>query len=709
MDERIDEEPTDTDALLIKLKGWCREDLDKSSEWREEARDDFGMTAGCQWSEEDKSKLNEANRPVITMNRIDPIVDSVSGSEVSNRQEVQYIPREQGDVKKNEILTSAAQWFRDECDAEDEESDAFRDTIICGMGWTETRLDYDDNPDGEPRIERVDPLEMVWDTTAKKRNLKDMRRVFHIKRDIPIEEARSLCPGDPDQPFEDADYNASWVDNEDGKPANHNDRNEYDGEGDSKTSTGDKRVTLVRAQWWEREAFWRVQDPTNPQNILEMDEDEYRDLSAKAKALAKISPDMPPLKGVQSQRRVFKQAYIGNVLLEIGDAPCKGHFSFNCITGKRDRNNNTWYGLVRGMKDPQRWSNKWLSQLLHILNTSAKGGIMAEKGAFEDDKQAEKSWAKNDTITWAKNGALAANKIQPKPQVPAPQGFFQLTDFAIDAIRQTSGVNVETLGMREATQAASLEYQRRQSAMTILQPLFDSLRRYRKMQGRQMLYLIQNYLSDGRLIKIVGDEGAQYVPLIRQGANEYDIIVDDAPSSPNQKEAVWAMLTQLLPVFGKMLPPQTTLALLKYSPLPSAAQDEIKKSIDSQQQQPDPDLVKMEQELAMKNKAADADIANKDKLANKEIEIMTRKANTDAMLKMRQQQADAFSNASNNVTRGPDDQLIQQGPDNSAIMGQLFMNILDKLEQMNAPRMIIKDQNGEPIGLGPMPQQGAMN
>lgn len=707
MDERVkgDEQPTDTDGLFSKLKGWCREDLDNSSDWRTEAREDFGMTAGAQWSEEDKSKLREANRPIITMNRIDPIVDSVSGSEVSNRQEVQYIPREQGDVQKNEVLTSAAQWFRDECDAEDEESDAFRDTIICGMGWTETRLDYDDNPDGEPKIERVDPLEMVWDTTAKKRNLKDMRRVFHIKRDVPIDEARALCPGDPDQPFEDADYNATWVDQDDGKEPNHKDNTFYGKEPDQAVKADDKRVTMVRAQWWEREAYYRVQDPTNPQSIIDLSKEEYDDLRVKMQKLGM------PVKAVQSHRKVYKQAYLGATLLEIGDAPCKEHFSFNCITGKRDRNTNTWYGIVRGMKDPQRWSNKWLSQLLHILNTSAKGGIIAERGAFEDDKQAEMSWAKNDTITWAKANALASNKIEPKPQAQAPAGFFQLTDFAIDAIRQTSGVNVETLGMREATQAASLEYQRRQSAMTILQPLFDSLRRYRKMQGRQLLYLIQNYLSDGRLIRIVGDQGARYVPLIHQeGSAEYDVIVDDAPSSPNQKEAVWAMLTQLLPVFGKVLPPQTVISLLKYSPLPTAAQDDITKSLEQSQQQPDPEQQKMEAEFAMKQKSADADIENSRRKADADIEIMTRKANVDAALKIRQQQADAFANASNNVTRGPDGELINQGPDNSAIMGQLFMTILDRLEAMNAPKMIIKDANGEPIGLAPMPAaQGGMN
>ena len=67
------------------------------------------------------------------------------------------------------------------------------------------------------------------------------------------------------------------------------------------------------------------------------------------------------------------------------------------MTGKRDRNKNSFFGIVRAMQDPARWSNKWMSPTMHIMNTTAKGGIGVERGQFfDDDKQGEQSWAHQD-------------------------------------------------------------------------------------------------------------------------------------------------------------------------------------------------------------------------------------------------------------------------------------------------------------------------
>jgi hypothetical protein len=333
------------------------------------------------------------------------------------------------------------------------------------------------------------------------------------------------------------------------------------------------------------------------------------------------------------------------VLLEIGDAPAKNNFSFKCMTGKRDRNKNVFFGIVRAMKDPARWSNKWMSQTMHIMNTTAKGGIAAERGGFFDnDAQGEASWAHQDQVTYLKSGALSGQnpKFIAKPVSQFPQGSFELMQYANQSLRDVSGVNVEILGMQSsAGQAASLDLQRKQSALTILQPLFDSLRRYRKEQGRLMLYLIQHYLSDGRLIKIEGPEEAQFVPLIKEqafdGKISYDVIVDESPTSANQKEATWAMLQQILPVIGKMLPPATWLALLKYSPLPTSAQKDISDSIKQAQEQPDPEQQKRDAELKLENDKAQAKMANDKQASDASIQRM--QVESEAKMKIAAEEA----------------------------------------------------------------------
>jgi hypothetical protein len=127
-----------------------------------------------------------------------------------------------------------------------------------------------------------------------------------------------------------------------------------------------------------------------------------------------------------------------------------------------------------------------------------KGRHRRERGAFFDnDNRANSLGRTNDQVTYLKPGALSGQnpKFIAKPVSQFPQGSFELMQFANQSLRDVSGVNVEILGMQNsAGPGRELDLQRKQSALTILQPLFDSLRRYRKEQGRLMLYLIEHYL-----------------------------------------------------------------------------------------------------------------------------------------------------------------------------------------------------------------------
>lgn len=598
-DDRTPTNELDFDELLIRFKGWFREDAEHCKPWHEEARDDFDFKSGKQWSEEDIQMLRERDRIPVTLNQIDPIIDAVTGFEVANRQEVRYLPRQIEAAPVNENYTEAARWFRDECNAEDEESAAFTDAATCGMGWTETRLDYVTDPEGQPSVKRVSPLDMLWDCAAKENNLTDARRLWRIAREVPIEEARAKFPG-----FDDADLDANWALNESPKgPREPTDETppRYQGVSEDEDHGPQKAVTLLEGQWYDLEPVYRgiVRDPhglIQPKQV-ELSEDEHQQFLERALARQLIYIF------TRQERKIYRKAFIGRVVLDAVElkAPTgqpQSWFSWVPITGKRDENRRYWYGLVKGMKDAQRLANKWLSQSLHIMNTNAKGGLLAEETAFADIRKAEESWAANDEITWLRPGG--SNKIKPKPIQGFPPQLMQMTELIFKAIPMLSGVNIEQLGQQSAQQAAALDYQRRQSAQVTVAKLFDSLRHYRKIQGRILLHIITEYVSDGRLIRIEGQDRAQYVPLMKApGEIKFDVIIDEAPSSPNQKEMVWQTFTQLAPVLLKVGVPQDVyLAVLDYSPLPASVTSKIKAALSQQQQnpQPSPEEIKAKQD-----------------------------------------------------------------------------------------------------------------
>ena len=564
----------DEDELVRRVHANYHSARDHSDTWREQAITSYAFYAGEQWNAEDRIALNAQGRPAVTFNRIGVVVDAVVGTEINNRQESRYIPREQGDVQVNELLSGAAAWVRDGCDAEDEESDAFSDLVVCGMGWTETRIEYETDPNGKILIERVDPLEMYWDPAARKKNVADARWVMRVKV-VDREDAEAMWPA----LGEVATTSAPWdgFSGEDGPLDDHvYPQDAYKAEralgGDSARGTGKQQVRVAQFQWRTYAPVYRVQNPATG---------EIEDLDEAAFDKLKLEIEVSGVPYVKQRKAAYRQAFIaGGTVLAEGPCPYAHGFTLRAMTGKRDRNHNIWFGLVRAMEDPQRWANKFFSQILHILNLGAKGGIIAEQDAFEDPRKVEENWARPDSIMWTRPGAIAKGAIMPKPVAEYPTGLDRLMEFSVSSVRDVSGVNLELLGLAERQQAGVLEYQRRESGIMILANLFDGLRKYRKEQGRVLLHFITEYINDGRLIRITGQDGTErFVPFVKApGTSRYDVIVDEAPTSPNQKEKVFGVLQAMLPAIlaaGIPLPPE----ILDYAPLPSSLTERWKQLI----------------------------------------------------------------------------------------------------------------------------------
>src|ERR1017187_9275959 len=191
-DDRLPNDDVPEEALPISglpkskqfdvLKAHFTADADHTKEWRGMAEEWFNFRAGEQWTAEDRALLNSQQRPHIVFNRVLTILKAVAGMEINGRHETTFLPRGTQDTAVNEVLSSASKWMADECDGEDEESQAFDDCCTCGIGVTESRMSYEDDPAGLYIEDCIDPREMYWDRTASKKNLSNARRLSRVRR-----------------------------------------------------------------------------------------------------------------------------------------------------------------------------------------------------------------------------------------------------------------------------------------------------------------------------------------------------------------------------------------------------------------------------------------------------------------------------------------------------------------------------------------------
>ncbi|HCO58913.1 MAG TPA: hypothetical protein DIT58_01870 [Porticoccaceae bacterium] len=565
-----------------------KESKTKTSDWRAEAREDYMFYEGDQWSSEDKMYLEENKRPIVTFNRVAPTIDAVTGSERNNRHETRFLQRTPDDGPPNEMLTGVCRWVRDECDAEDEESDAFQDMLICGVGVTETRIDFDSEKDGQIRIDRIPPLEMYWDWNSYKRNMMDAEWVMRVRM-VPKARIKERWPKKR------IDWSSGFQLDERQSPHHADSADWYREDQGGKVNV--EMGAVADFQWVERRPIYRV---NGPEGIEELTESQYR--------AVKDQIEMQEYQVLRQTRKEYFTATIAgatvlkkSALHAMDEDDIIPGFTYNFMTGKRALESKQWFGLVRPMKDPARWSNKFFSQIQDIINSNAKGGLLAEGDAFEDIRRAEEDWAKPDKIIKMNPGALQNGKVQERGKSSYPQGLDRLMQVAMGATRDVSGVNLEVLGMADRQQAGVVETSRIKQGLTILSTFFDSLRYYRKAQGRIMLHFIRYYIPDKTMVRVVGEE--RFVEYKRDKAFErYDVIVDQSPTSANMKEEVWKGFQLVLPAMvkaGLPIPPD----IIDFVPLPASVITKVKKFYQQKAQQ-SPEQKKMAM-LEMQSKEAE--------------------------------------------------------------------------------------------------------
>ena len=525
-------------------------------EWHKEARLCYDMTAGHQWEKDEEADLLANSRLPVKFNRIQKYVNGTVGLQIQNRQELTYLPRDISDNELSDLMSEAARYADDQCEGEDEITDAFEDMVICGMGWTSTYMDYTDNPRGEVKTaERIDPLEMEWDQNAKKRNLSDARWVAHARK-YPWDEAVDKWPE-----IRDISPSTTYIFEEDVPVIDSTENWKYDADKSNSQAVKQKKVLVIQMQWYEDKRVMYLVDPQT-QELTSMARSKFSKTQELFQSLYGVQ-----LEGVPGIKRTYYQAFVvHDTVVDKSEIPCN-RFTFKVMCANRDRNKKTWYGLVRAQIDPQKFSNKFFSDFAYIVSSNRKGGAFVETGALVDRKKAERDWADPSSLIEVTRGGMEG--IRERDAGTILPGVDRLMTYATQVMPDISGISAEMLGQVDRNQPGVLEEGRKETAVTMLAKFFDALKRHNRARGYVVLKYIVKYMNDGRLIRITSRNGQQQlVPLNLPKDIEADIVVDEAGTSPNMKRQTLSILLKLLPALQSMgvpIPPSA----LEYLPLPS--------------------------------------------------------------------------------------------------------------------------------------------
>ena len=575
-------------GALRKYREWFRASVDKWEDWRDEATEDFGFVSGeKQWAHKDKKLLEDSGRPAITINRIKPLINVLSGYQRLNRYDIDFLPRTNDDMDLCQVRKGITKYVMDRCDYEYHESNVFLDGAIGGIGWFEVKYTFDrEIMDGEAEILREDPLSMYVDPEARKPDFSDAKFIIRAKW-VDKEELKLIYPEHAD----DIDRQQRVYDIDE-------DKDEHSGLEPLWYQKETKKLRLCEC-WYkvkQQETFYFLQDGTQLPK-------------AEVKLEMFLSGQVIGTKTIPVTK-VKVCAFFDRILLEDIDSPYQhGDFPFVPFVVFNFGQGDLPAGIVRDLKDPQREVNKRRSQTLHVLNTSSNSGWVAEEQAISPDqeKRFRTMGSMPGAILKVNAGAISGNKFQRLEAPNPPAALIQAEQQAQSDLPAISGINEALMGtdIPNSASGRAIELKQKQ-AITQIAPMFDNLRKAKKkiaylLWGRRgHKGIIPQYYTEDKVYRVEGQNGQQFIHVNQQvqqqdplrgtithtlndlSQGEFDIVISDTAASTTQRQAqMWNLVDAVskLGVSGSLV----FDIILDLSDLPQ--KDAIKQRWQQQQEQ----------------------------------------------------------------------------------------------------------------------------
>ena len=120
------------EEILKRFQLYVTESKEEIGKVHERAEENYKFVSGLdsQWDEADRNRMKKARIPALDMNEVHKAVEHVAGREQTARYEPRVVDRSDLNPALAEVCNEFIHQQRASSDAEDEESDAFRELCI---------------------------------------------------------------------------------------------------------------------------------------------------------------------------------------------------------------------------------------------------------------------------------------------------------------------------------------------------------------------------------------------------------------------------------------------------------------------------------------------------------------------------------------------------------------------------------------------------
>lgn len=580
------------------------------------ARECENFFAGRQWDSALKARLERRKLPAMTINKTMSAMMSIMGEQVNSRADVTFRPSESGTPEVAAALDKLHLHIANDNKLDFVESTVFDDAIITGRGFYDIRMNFDRNIRGEIAITADNPLNIMVDPDAEEYDPTSWSGVIN-SRWYSGNNIIGTFGQDAYDELKNRPQSSMGYDFIDERFHSFAGRTRTALNGDDNPEAMHRRYRVVERQHMQHKVVPHFVDLQTGETAP-IPSDWARDKIAKVRQ----HTGFEVIK--RAARIVYWTVTVDDLVLHDGESPYR---YFTVVPYFPIFRRGATLGFVEGQIDPQSMYNKTLSQMFHIVNTTANSGWKLKAGSLQNMTADElESRGAETGLVMELDDVNNAEKIQPN-QVPT--GLDRLGYLLAEDLKEVSMVPDSARGFDRADVAAKAIMAKKAASSGNFAKALTNLQFSRQLLAERELDLIQRFYTEERTYRITGGglQPEQEQLTINQATpegeiindvtlGEYSVIITPAPARSDFEETQFQEAVQLREL-GIALPDHV---VIEHSHLNRKAElaEQVKQrtgwgdpsEMDQQMQQLEQQLKQLEAEkVAAENKRIESETA----------------------------------------------------------------------------------------------------